>query len=333
MLLLSILAVSYNQPRFTRGTSWNPYAVTILNSTSLPNNPTRIFINTNNTWFVAADVYGQIFSGIEGSMNLTVVGQGSHGLFVTADSCVYSYDGGSNQVNLWSTNGTRSHPVMFINSYCRGLFVDGNNTLYCSLSAISQIVSKSLFDSTNTLRVVAGTGCYGSSSDMLFSPQGIFVDLNFSLYVADSENHRIQRFTAGQINAITVAGNGTSGTITLRSPRDVTLDGAGYLFIVDTDNHRIIASGPDGFRCVAGCMNSSGAASNQLSHPQSMSFDSNGNMWVADYDNRRVQKFILRNHSTGKHDLIVPHHSAVFPTLIESKNAESRDATRHAVCS
>ena len=265
-------------------------------------------------------------------MNLTVVGQGSHGLFVTADSCVYSYDGGSNQVNLWSTNGTRSHPVMFINSYCRGLFVDGNNTLYCSLSAISQIVSKSLFDSTNTLRVVAGTGCYGSSSDMLFSPQGIFVDLNFSLYVADSENHRIQRFTAGQMTATTVAGKGASGSIFLSSPTDVTLDGAGYLYIVDTYHHRIIGSGPDGFRCVAGCMTSSGPASHQLSRPQGMSFDRDGNMWVADYDNRRVQKFMLRNHTTGKHDLIALNVCAVFLTLVESQHVKSRDALRHAGC-
>ena len=262
-------------------------------------------------------------------MNLTVVGQGSHGLFVTADNGVYSHDAGSNQVNLWSTNGTSSHPVMFINSYCRGLFVDRNHTLYCSLSEIHQVVSKSLGDSTNTLRVIAGTGCYGSTSDLLLSPQGISVDLNSSLYVADSGNHRIQRFTAGQISATTVAGNSAPGTTNLNYPTDVVLDGNGYLFIVDSGHHRIIGSGPDGFRCVAGCMNSSGAASNQLSHPQSMSFDSDGNMWVVDYDNKRVQKFTLRNHTTGKHDLIAPNVCAAFPTLVESQNVESRDATRH----
>ena len=89
--------------------------------------------------------------------------------------------------------------------------------------------------------------CAGTTSETLYSPCGIFVTINFTLYVADHANNRIQRFYYGQRNASTVAGNGASGTITLLYPTDIVLNGDGYLFIVDSGNHRIIGSGPDGF--------------------------------------------------------------------------------------
>ena len=168
------------------------------------------------------------------------------------------------------------------------------------MSDLQQVVAKSLDDPMNTLRTVAGTGCSGSALDMLAYPRGIFVDLSFSLFVADSGNNRIQRFNRGQLNASTVAGNGASGSITLSAPTGIVLDGYGYLFIGDCNNHRIIGSGPKGFRCVAGCTNGPGLASNQLRFPEGISFDSYGNIWVADSTNQRIQKFILTSNSCGK---------------------------------
>ena len=194
---------------------------------------------------------------------------------------------------------------MFITNYCRGLFISVNNTLYCSLTEMHQVIAKSLSDPTNTFTIVAGTGCVGSATTMLNSPGGIFVDSNDTLYVADSGNDRIQRFSSGQTNATIIAGNGATSTITLLSPMDVVLDSDGYLFIADTNNYRIIGSGTDGFRCVAGCSGLSGSASNQLMNPRSLSFDSYGNIWVADFNNSRIQKFILNNNSCGEYSKIV----------------------------
>ena len=274
--------------------------MTVLNSTQLPYGPARIFISTSNQWSVVADGYSSILSGTGNSINLTISASGGYCLFVTANEDVYSYDRFNNQVTRSSMKTTASLPVMLVNDFCRGLFIDTNNTLYCAVSYMSQVITKSLDDPTNALKLVAGTSCYGSASDQLAYPAGIFVDLNFSLFVADSGNNRVQRFSYGQENGSTVAGNGASGTIALNSPRDVVLDGNGYLFIVDTSNHRVIGSGPDGFRCIAGCTSVSGSALNQLSLPQSMRFDSDGNIWVADSTNQRIQKFILTSNSCGK---------------------------------
>ena len=223
---------------------------------------------------------------------------GGYSVFATRNGDVYSFY--NNKVNRWLVNATSMAAVMLISSTCQGLFVDMNNTLYCAIYSVHQVVAKQVDDSTNALRVVAGTGCPGTSSSMLYYPCGIFVSLGFTLYVADSSNHRIQRFSQGSRNATTVAGTGAPGTITLLYPRSVVLDGDGYLFIVDSNNNRIIGSGPDGVRCVAGCVNGSGSGSNQLLSPWGMSFDSYGNILVADYSNGRIQKFVLKTNSCGK---------------------------------
>ena len=295
--------ISYNQPRFSRYTAWGGDAITVLNSSQLPYQPTRIFISASNQWFIVVDGYTSILSGIGNSATINTTASGGYCLFVTANGDVYSYDDSNFQITRSPINATTSLPVMLVNDLCRGLFIDTNNTLYCAILHMYQVVAKSLDEPTNTLNAVAGTGCYGSASNQLSCPAGIFVDLAFNLFVADIYNHRIQRFSYGQKNGTTVAGNGVSGTITLNSPTDVVLDGDGYVFIVDAGNHRIVGCGPDGFRCVAGCSNTTGSASNQLSLPQSMGFDSDGNIWVADYGNRRVQKFVISRNYSGQYQL------------------------------
>ena len=275
--------------------------MTVLNSTQIGFSPTRIFVTRNNTVYVASSADSQVLEFTEGSVNATRKMSGGYSLFVTDNDDVYTYDGANSRVILWSVNTTSSVPVMFSSAMCGGLFIDVNNTLYCSITNMHQVVSKSLNDPSSTVSIAAGTGCVYSIPSILNGPLGIFVHLNFSLYVADSNNHRIQRFTPGQPNATTVAGNGTPGSITLLNPSGIVLDGDSYLFIVDTGHHRIVKSGSDGFRCVIGCSNAPGSSPSQLSSPQSMSFDTYGNIWVVDFGNSRVQKFILSVSSSGKY--------------------------------
>jgi DNA-binding beta-propeller fold protein YncE len=190
---------------------------------------------------------------------------------------------------------------MYVNQSCYGLFVDINDNLYCSIGAFHQVVMQSLNNNPNTLKGVAGTGCPGIASNMLYSPRGIFVDIDLSLYVADASNNRIQLFLAGQLDAITVAGNGVSGSITLNYPTGIMLDNDGNLFISEESNSRITASGPNGFRCLVGCTGLSGSASNQLHNPYGLTFDSYGNIFVTDASNNRTQRFLLATNSCGKY--------------------------------
>jgi streptogramin lyase len=301
-----VLALSYNQPKFCPDASWNPNATTFAASNIVGGGPYGIFVNTNNTVYVADKQNGQILVWFSNSINPTRTISGNlaspWALFVTTSGDIYVDNGNSNgRVDKWALNANSSVPAMYVGSACWGLFVDINDTLYCSLRALNQVVTKSLNSDSNITRTVAGTGTPGSESNMLSYPEGIFVDINFNLYVADYNNSRIQLFQFGQLNATTVAGNKSSNaTITLYGPTGIVLDADGYLFIVDWGNNRIVGSGPNGFRCVAGGFGS-GPASNQLNSPQTLSFDSYGNMFVTDASNSRIQMFLLSTNSCGKY--------------------------------
>jgi sugar lactone lactonase YvrE len=215
---------------------------------------------------------------------------------------VYVDNGASNhRVDKWTATSTNSSVAIYINGTCFGMFIDSNNTIYCSMGGPHQVVKKPLNSNTTTLSIVAGNGTLGSASNLLNNPRTIVVDSNFNLYVADSGNSRIQFFRPGQLNATTLVGNGTSGTISLYRPTGLVLDADGYLFIADTNNQRIIGSGPNGFRCIIGCSGVAGSNSDQLNNPWSLNFDSYGNIFVVDALNSRIQKFLLATNSCGKY--------------------------------
>jgi hypothetical protein len=304
-----VLAVSYNQPKFSTHASWNPNAITFADNTTIGINPFGIFVNTNNTVYVPDKANSRIQVWFNNSINptRTISGYLLHpwSLFVTISGDIYVDNADwYNQVSKRTLNTNSSVPAMYVGAACYSLFVDIKNTLYCSLHDLHQVVAQSLNNDSSITKIVAGTNQSGSTSNLLHYPEGIFVDINFDLYVADYKNNRIQLFQSGKLNATTIAGSESPNTtITLSGPTGIVLDADGYLFIVENNKNRIIGSGPDGFRCIAGC-SGNGSASNQLSSPQTLSFDSYGNMFVTDWGNNRIQKFILLTNSSGKCSMV-----------------------------
>jgi DNA-binding beta-propeller fold protein YncE len=229
-------------------------------------------------------------------------------IFVTNNGEVYVAYRGSNRVDKCSVKNQSCDILTYAQASCDGLFVDINNTIYCSILSLNQVFKTSVGHNLNISDIVAGNGTAGSASNMLNEPHGIFVDINFNLYVADTLNHRIQLFKPEHLVGITVAGGKATETIELNRPMGIVLDADGYLFIVDEGNHRIVGSGPGGFRCLVGCFGS-GSASSQLTHPITMSFDSYGNFFVTDFFNARVQKFLLATNSCSKYQIFYPKKS------------------------
>lgn len=264
-------------------------------------------MNTHNHVFVPVSRQNRIFVWLNGSgnptRNISTSSISPYSVFVVSNGDIYFDNGNNNsRVDKWISNTNSTVPAMYVAKACFGLFIDTRNVLYCAINDLNQVVSKSLNSSSNMTTVVAGIGCNGSTSYMLSSPTGIFVDDNFDLYVADSGNHRIQLFRAGLLNGSTVAGTGAINTITLNYPTGIVLDTNKYLFIVDKNNHRIVSSGSTGFRCVVGC-SGGGSSSDQLNYPHAMTFDSAGNILVTDETSRRIQKFILLNKTLSKFEL------------------------------
>ena len=204
------------------------------------------------------------------------------------------------RVFKFTLNGTLSAIVMNSTDECVNLFIDEIDNLYCSAWYQNMVMRYSLIDSKRTPTVVAGNRTAGNSSNLLFWPSGIHVDIKMNLYVADFGNNRIQFFQSGSLNGITLAGSGAPFTIALRGPNDIILDVDGYIFIADSGNNRIIGSGPYGFQCIAGCSGIWGSTANTLSFVSSITFDTYGSIYVADYSNKRIQKFSLATNSCGR---------------------------------
>ena len=263
-----------------------------------------IFVNTNNTVYATSSGLNYTLVWTEGSVNVT--GHyfknlaNSYRVFVTSSGDVYADNGQNGRVNKWAMSTGNITAAMNVPSTCSGLFVDIYDNLYCSLRAAHKVLKKSVDSAASTSFVIAGTGTSGSAPDMLNAPNGIFVDTDLNMYVADYGNHRIQLFRPGQLNGATVAGAGAAHTVTLNLPTSVVLDGDGYLFIVDRGHQRIVGSGPNGFRCIVACTGASGAAANQLFDPYGLSFDSHGNLYVTDTLNGRIQKFIPAKDKCGE---------------------------------
>ncbi|CAF1388337.1 unnamed protein product [Rotaria sordida] len=305
-ILLGYVSISYNQPKFCATASWNVNGIIIANSSLLGHQPDNVFIDINNSVYVAVYWYNRILSWSAGSLipTRTLTGglNGPHGIFVTINGDIYVDNGYKGRVRKWAPNMTSSTIVMYVTSQCDGLFVDINNTIYCSQSYDHQVIANSQEDGANFSTIVAGTSFPGSASNMLNYPNGIFVDINFNLYVADYGNNRIQLFKYGQLFGTTVAGGELEVNVALNRPTTVVLDADNNLFIVDSFNNRIIMLGPIGFRCLIGCLYTNGLDSGQLQSPYWMAFDSYGNMFVTDWDSNQLQKFILATNSCGEFD-------------------------------
>ena len=158
---------------------------------------------------------------------------------------------------------------------------------------------------------VAGTGTAGFTSDnvaattsRLSAPARIAFDAAGNLYIADSGNNRIRKVnTAGIIT--TVVGSGTSGfsgdggqatLARLKTPYDVFPAPDGTLYIADKGNQRIRKVAPNGIISTIAGTGSAGyngdqiaATSARLNNPYSVTVDTSGNVYIADYDNERVR--------------------------------------------
>jgi len=161
------------------------------------------------------------------------------------------------------------------------------------------------------ISTIAGTGAGGFSGDggpataaQLLSPQGIALDGQGNLYIADTGNNRVRRIAAdGTISTVAGTGiadqapDGTPATqATLNAPTGVAIDGSGGVYVQEADRILKIL-GDATIRTVAGAVYASGfngdgipAASALLDSPSGIALDAAGNVYISDYDNERVRK-------------------------------------------
>jgi surface protein len=141
---------------------------------------------------------------------------------------------------------------------------------------------------------VAGGNEAGSAANQLYRPYYITLDASGNLYIADKDNHRIQKWEPGASEGTTVAGGNGIGSAAnkLNAPYHITFDASGNMYIADKGNHRIQKWTPgatEGTTVAGG--NGEGSAANKLNKPTGIALDASGNLYIADELNHRVQKW------------------------------------------
>ena len=194
-----------------------------------------------------------------------------------------------------------------------GVVVDTAGNVYFS-SAGESPTGANIFkvDASGVLTRVAGNSRPGYSGDggpataaQLHTPEGLAVDADGNLYIADTLNQRIRKVSPdGTIT--TVAGTGTRGysgdgalatSAQLSDGIGIAVEASGNLYIADSGNNRIRKVSPGGIITTVAGNGTSGvsgdggpATSAQLSFPENVAVDASGNLFICDYGNYRIRK-------------------------------------------
>jgi DNA-binding beta-propeller fold protein YncE len=156
---------------------------------------------------------------------------------------------------------------------------------------------------------VTAWGSAGTGNGQFNGPFYVAVDGSGHVFVTDFSNNRVQKFdNSGKF--ITKWGTMGDGTGQFNRPKGVAVDGSGNVFVADTFNFRIekfthtaaflltfgwgVTDGMSAFEiCTAGCQAGieGSVGDGQFFGAEGVAIDGSGNVFVADGDGARIQKF------------------------------------------
>lgn len=166
-----------------------------------------------------------------------------------------------------------------------------------------------------------GTLLDGPLDQSMFQhPQGMDVDREGNLYVADSGNHAIRKITPQGV--MTVAGDGVQGyqdgqgkEARFHSPGDVAVAPDGTIYVADTLNHairKITATGQvttlnslsdrmmawtSDYVDSVGDFRDGKLSEAKFNEPSAIALDAKGNLYVSDTGNQRIRYIDLQNET------------------------------------
>ena len=203
-------------------------------------------------------------------------------------------DQGNKRVVRWSRRYDRTIQIIISDIDCWCIAMDSKGNLYISDHENNDVSRWEIGEKEKEGIIVAGGNKRGSQLNQLNFPTRLFVDEDHSVYVSDSQNHRVMKWVKDAKEGIIVAGGqGQGNSLTqLNCPHGVRVDHLGQVYVADSGNHRIMfwSKGSKTGRIIVGG-NGVGGKSNQFFSLKGLSFDGQGDLYAVDDNNHRVQKF------------------------------------------
>ncbi|MEI6154444.1 MAG: BACON domain-containing carbohydrate-binding protein, partial [Deltaproteobacteria bacterium] len=209
------------------------------------------------------------------------------GIAVDKNGYVYVVDNGNKRIQkftsegdfvvTWGTSG--SGDGQFSNPW--GVAVDPGGNVYVSETSNSKIQK---FNSDGSF--ITKWGTYGTGDTQFYYPKGVAIDSSGNVYVADSNNSYIKKFDSN--GTFIKKFGGPYSTYSTYHPSGVAVSPSGSILLTDGDNQVQEFTADGTFIRKWG---SKGTGDGQFNNPYFPGVDAQGNVYVPDQNNHRIQKF------------------------------------------
>src|SRR6185312_16089069 len=170
-----------------------------------------------------------------------------------------------------------------------GITLDSSGNIYVVDTGNNRVEKFSHFAS-----YISQFGSFGSGNGQFNGPYGIAVDSSNNTYVVDESNNRVEKFNSAGVYQSQFGSTGnSSGQFNI--PRGIAVDSSDNIYVTDISNNRVQKFNSAGvYQSQLGCASgacTAGSGNGQFNFPYGIAVDSSDNIYVADANNNRVQKF------------------------------------------